>query len=62
MDDAVLDPSAEGTVLSPLVDVSRIPLTVVMELDETVLGNALRRLVTELRDDSEVIAGWGQGP
>jgi len=33
-----------------------------MELDETVLGNALRRLATELRDDSEVIAGWGQGP
>jgi len=62
MDDAVLYPSAGERVLSPLVDVSCIPLTVVMELDETVLGNALRRLATELRDDSEVIAGWGQGP
>lgn len=61
MDDEVRDPSTVEWIRSSLVDVSALPLTLVMALDESVLGNALRRLAAEIHDDSEVIAGWGEG-
>ena len=57
MEDAVRDPCEDGVVLSPLVDVSDLPLTTVMELGESVLGNALRRLKAEMQDDSDIVAG-----
>lgn len=59
MEDAARDPCADNVVESPLVDVSDLPLTVVMALGESVLGNALRRLQAEIRDGSEIVAGHG---
>ncbi len=58
MEDAIRDPSTASPMRSPLVDVSDLPLTVVMTLNESVLGNALRRLRTEAGDDTGAVAGW----
>lgn len=62
MEDAVRDTDTGEPLQSLLVDVSELPLTVVMAMDESVLGNALRRLQAEAQDDADVVAGWGQAP
>jgi FXSXX-COOH protein len=41
-----------------LVDVTALPLAALLSTEDTVLSNALRRLLRELADPREAIAGW----
>lgn len=41
-----------------LVDVTALPLEELVSSEETVLTNALRRLLREIDSPHEVIAGW----
>ena len=58
MRDIVGDHGTAGTVGSDLVDVTELPLTALVSAEDTVLANALRRLLQELADPREAIAGW----
>jgi FXSXX-COOH protein len=43
---------------SELVDVTALPLAALVSAEDTVLSNALRRLLQELADPRDAIAGW----
>ena len=62
MREVVGDPAAEDRVAEPgasdLVDVTALPLEALLSTEDTVLSNALRRLLRELADPREAIAGW----
>jgi FXSXX-COOH protein len=50
--------SRDGWEFGLLVDVTMVPLADLVSPEETVLSNALRRLLEELDDPRGVIAGW----
>jgi FXSXX-COOH protein len=42
---------------SDLVDVTALPLSTLLSMDESVLANSIRRLVMEIRDGDEIVSG-----
>jgi FXSXX-COOH protein len=42
----------------PMVDVTDLPLAALVASESTALANAVRRLLDDLREPHDVIAGW----
>jgi FXSXX-COOH protein len=46
---------------SDLVDLTHVELPELLDSDETVLANALRRVVTEIDQEQDTVAGFQSG-
>jgi FXSXX-COOH protein len=58
MQDVVGDRAAVEPGESQPVDVTGLPLAELLSSEDTVLSNALRRLLRDMADPQEIIAGW----
>lgn len=56
MDNVAGNESTTPELETDLVDVTRMPLAELLRSDDTVLDNALRRLLAELAEPQEIIA------